>query len=148
MGQLAVVLRDPQKRRTIRAEGGQFEYGDPIPLIEDLIATRRVWDEATLLENDSPAALTYGYLAFWDHVGPTLNFWVSRQAVRSSRPEARQLFESPAGREQVLRFVEIQAKRLGGFETAKRLDGFETDPEPQPEAASSWVRLLADDSFS
>lgn len=136
MGQLAVDLMNPQNRTRIRAEGGQYVYGNPTHLIEDLIATRRAWqDEVTILADDRIHDRTFGYVAFWEGIDPAIDYTMPRQ-VTEDFPEAEDFFKTPEGRTRLLLFVEKEAVRLGNFDT--RLN-----PEDRP---SSWVRLLEDDS--
>jgi hypothetical protein len=134
MGQLAQMLRLPQKPQNIRRSGGTFEYGDPIPLIEDLIATRRTWPDATLLANDNTHRRMLGYLAFWEDLEPRLDFFMPMSALEDSDPQTLDLFRDGTGRTTLLSFVEREGAR--GFES---LDG-----APR---TSFWSRLAEDDDL-
>ncbi len=134
MGQLAQTLRNPQSRLALRSNGGTFEYGDPIPLIEDLVATRRAWPDATLLANDNIHRRMYGYIAFWEDFDPRLDFLMPRSALDDCKhPQVREMFRSSEGRATILRFVEREGTR-----------GFDTRQDESPRA-SSWSRLVQDD---
>lgn len=137
MGQLAIELQNPKNRERLRREGGRFEYGDPIPMIEDLVVTRQVWPDATILANDDVPSRNFGYLAFWEPLDPTLNFILPRHAVETCPDQGVQnLFGNQEGRGWILKYVEKEG-----------LKGFNPQPE-ESERASSWSRLLVDDMFS
>jgi hypothetical protein len=134
MGQLAIALRNPENQGAFRTEGGQFEYGSPIHMIEDLIATRRTWrDEVTILADDIPVESIFGYVAFWEPDTPTLGFKVSRAAVDGCGVKvARDLFLY-RNRHKLMNLVEREAKR--GFDLG-------TDKDAR---STSWSRLMQDD---
>lgn len=136
MGELAKTLRNPKGQQTVRKEGWLYEYGDPIPMVEDLIATRRVWPDITMLANDSPVEMTYGYKCWWDVDSPTLDFRLPKRAVDHSVDPAIQGFFTVDGRRRqlLLRFVEKTAEGLGGFQEA-----------PPAKARTVWERLMVDD---
>lgn len=141
MGQLAEALRrDPKNQTLFRTEGGRFEYGDPVHMIQDLVVTRRTWPDATILANDNPISWTYGYLAFWEPDTPTLGFILPRQAV-SDCPSGhvRALFTNQ--NRPLLNLVErVGAK---GFDTRivdTRIEDTRIDTR-----RSSWDRLMQDD---
>ncbi len=65
MGQLAVALRDPQRRRVIEEEGDNLDYDDGFELLDDMVALRRAFPDATILGNDNPLERRLGFLAYW-----------------------------------------------------------------------------------
>ncbi len=141
MGQLAVDLQEPQNRIRIRAEGGQYEYEDPVHLFADLVATRRAWQNATILASSETYDQTVNFVAFWEVDDPTIDFFLSIPAAVRIQPDIQfsELFGTREGEVEFLFLVELEAKRLGGFDA--RLN-----PEDRP---SSWVRLFDDeDKFS
>lgn len=134
MGQLAIALHNPQRRKAIRDEGGQFEYENPTPLLEDLIATRRVWSDVTILSNDIPTHRVYGFIAFWEVVNPGLDFILPYDVVMGCRDhQARDLFLQRQS--EVLNFVEKEAAKTS----------FTAD-EPDVRV-SFWTRLMQDDDI-
>ena len=140
MGQLLEALRDPQRRRAIEEGGGDYDYTDCFEMLDDMVALRRAFPDATILHNDNPLEQRLGYLAYWLREGDevVVYFGMGRAALENwTDPDARwarllrDAFKTAEGRVKVLREVEQEAARPAPPEEVRR--------------PSVWERLMADD---
>jgi len=144
MSQLAVALRDPQRRRAIEEGGGDFDYTDCFELLDDMVALRRAFPDATILDNNNPMERRLGFLAYWLRDGDevvvyfgmrtsAVQMWVPEGQGRHATVEVlRKGLLTAEGRVTIIREVEREAAR----------------PLPRSEVIGRptiWERLMADD---
>ena len=144
MGQLAEALRNPQRRRALHQSGGEFDYRDPVELVQDMAALKRAFPNTRLLANDNPLERTLGYIGYYSLEGQEVAFYFRlpnaafQQWDGSLRMEDTQqrllasALRSVEGRRRLIQIAEDVAKR----------------PEPQPERGarrSAWERLTDED---
>jgi len=150
MGQLAEALRDPQRRRAIEEGGGDYDYTDGFEMLDDMVALRRAFPDATLLGNDNPLDQRLGFLAYWLRDGNEVvtYFGMTRIALETWPVELameghgdltranllREAIKTDSGRVTVIRLVQQEAEKPRPIPL--------TGEEHRP---SVWERLMADD---
>lgn len=135
------ALRDPQRRRAIEEGGGDYDYTDCFELLDDMVALRRAFPDATILANDNPLEQRFGFLAYWLREGDevVVYFGMGRAALENWGGEEdatrahllREAFKTADGRRTILREVQRAAAIPAPAEDVHR--------------PSVWERLMADD---